>query len=187
MNTVLVNRTSIGLQDWPGRWKESPATSGSRGRADKRSCRGCSASRSSGDRGRTKCDTSAICTPSRQCPFGNRSSEIASSKSRASTGSIVMTVSRGQIESRPRGSLRRIGRPGRGHRPARRRRNAPGRLNSRMIDSVSTPGSPRAAEHFGDHAFAVVHVRRESGSSRTRLCRRAGHFSRPDRPAAPAG
>ena len=54
-----------------------------------RSC----ASRSSGVFGCTKCDTSAMCTPSSQWPLSSRSSEIASSKSRASTGSIVMIVS----------------------------------------------------------------------------------------------
>ena len=31
-----------------------------------------------------------------------------------------------------------------------------------MIDSVSTPGWPRGAEHLDDHAFAVADVRREA-------------------------
>ena len=56
------------------------------------------ASRSRAVRGRTKCATSAMWTPSRQCPLSSCSNEMASSKSRASTGSMVTIVSPRQIQ-----------------------------------------------------------------------------------------
>ena len=82
-------------------------------------------------------------TPSRQWPLSSRSREMASSKSRASTGSIVTIVSRGRIV--PGRGIRVLEPLGLlpGLRPGRPRGNRSGRLNSRMIDSVSTPGVPR--------------------------------------------
>src|SRR5436305_871794 len=69
----------------------------------------CRASRSSGLFERTKCDTSAMCTPSRQWPFSIRSSEMASSKSRASTGSIVMLLQVNEHRGAAGGVERAIG------------------------------------------------------------------------------
>ena len=86
--------------------------------------------------------TSAMCTPSRQWPLSSRSSEIASSKSRASAGSIVMMVrpvrstrSPSCVGSKRSACWRAASSTSSG--------NASGRPYSRMIDSVSTPGVPR--------------------------------------------
>ena len=127
---------------WPGRWRSARAAWASRGRAGRRWSPRSRASPSSGEPAGTKCATSAMCTPSRQWPLSSCSSEIASSKSRASTGSMVTIVSPVRSSRSPTDSsncsawARAVSSTSSGNRS--------GRLNSRMIDSVSTPGLPRA-------------------------------------------
>ena len=114
--------------------------------------------------GRTKCDTSAMWTPSRQWPLSSRSSEMASSKSRASTGSMVTIVSpvksvRPPIDSSNASACRRAS-------SSASSANAVGQVeladDRQRVDARLAP----RAEHLGDHALRRRAAARGSGPSR---------------------
>ena len=102
------------------------------------------ASASSGPPGLAKCPTSAMWTVSTQCfVFGSISTETASSKSRASTGSMVMT--RSPVKSvRPPRSASLKSRAACLASSSAAAGNSSGSPNALMTVRVSTPGSPWA-------------------------------------------
>ena len=108
----------------PGRWRSAPAAWAARGRAGRRWCRG-GGPRGPGPSAAGRNATRRRCVrPAANARCRSRSSEIASSKSRASTGSMVTTVSAGQVEPAVQRLVERFGLaagplPGRPRRTAR--------------------------------------------------------------------
>ena len=101
-----------------------------------------------------------MCTPSRQWPLSSLSSEMASSKSRASTGSIVTTVSPVRSSRPSIDSSKRVG-------------LLPGLVQGvvgELLGQVELADDRERIDarlalrpqHLDDHAFAVVHGRGEA-------------------------